>query len=104
MAIRPAQMGEAALVPASPSQPTAEGETEEAATVLVKTSYSCAEPESMATSGRARAPEESMLAGTTAICHAGSASTALKPPPPPPLDPLAVPAPQATSPDEPVPG
>ena len=56
MAIRPAQIGEAALVPASPSQPTANAETDEAASVLVKTSYSCAEPESMATSGTARAP------------------------------------------------
>ena len=97
-------MGAAALVPASPSQPTADAETDEPLSVLVKTSYSWAAPESMETSGSARAPAGSMLAGTTPVCHAGSGSTALRPPPPPPAVPLCVPSPQATSPEVPVPG
>ena len=74
-------------MPASPSQPTADAETDEPLSVLVKTSYSWADPESMETSGSARAPEGSMLAGTTPVCQAGSGSTALRPPPPPPFDP-----------------
>src|SRR5262245_27821274 len=97
-------MGAAPLVPASSSQPTADAETDEPLSVLVKTSYSWADPESMATSGSARASMGSRLAGTTPLCHAGSGSTALRPPPPPPVDPLRVPLPQATSPDAPVPG
>src|SRR6516225_8994063 len=97
-------MGDAALVPASPSQPTADAETEEPLKVLVNTSYSWANPESMATSGSARAPPGSILAGTTRVCHVGSPSTALTPPPPPPVNPLFCPSPQATSPDGPVPG
>ena len=69
------------VVPASPSQPTASPVLVVlvlllALSVLVKTSYSWAEPESIATSGTARAPSESMLAGTTPLCQAGSDSTA----------------------------
>ena len=50
-------------MPASPSQPTAEGESDDPLRVLVKTSYSWATPESIETSGSARAPLESMLGG-----------------------------------------
>ena len=104
IAISPAQMGDAALVPASPSHPTAEADTDDALSVLVNTSYSWAAPESIETSGSARAPVRSILAGTAPACQLGSGSTALNPPPPPPDDPLLVPLPQATSPDGPVPG
>ncbi len=97
-------MGEAALVPASPSQPTAEAESDEPLRVLVKTSYSCAAPESIETSGSARAPVGSMLEGTTVDCQDGSGSMSLKPPPPPPSKLLPISSPQATSPEGPVPG
>ena len=93
-------------MPASPSQPTAEAETDEPLSVLVKTSYSWADPESMATSGSARASLESMLVGTTlglprrlgldgAQAAAAAAAASSR---------SAYPSPQATSPDVPVPG
>ena len=53
----------------------------------------------METSGTARAPVGSMLAGTTPICQAGSGSTVLRPPPLPPVARrCCVPSPQPTSP------
>ena len=82
MAIRPAQMGEAALVPASPSQPTADAETRfEPAQGARENVVFLGSPGVHRNVGKRAGAVGSMLEGTTPVCQDGSVSTSLRPPP-----------------------